>query len=259
MPVLKIHQAKHVCDIRHDSDTCLARLPPQVNRLKKWFHNLRRHTLASGTNMHTTFVLRSLHTLKAEKLRQVNNYPWYIIHPYSLYFMVNEMVMTLVWCFVFFKDPLMVAFFPLKINILASAWQSFDLFLDCIQVLYIVLCFITGYTSIKTKEVVLEPRLIAKQYLRTYFVFDFLGAFPMNFLACLVADPPESYLLILSMFRLLRVVRIKTMLRYSRQITMKCQMSDVNHVLFCMFLGSIYVVHWGTCALALVPRVYLIV
>lgn len=261
MPYLKVANAEHKCDFPKQSKSGLLKLPPQSGMCRRFLRQIRMWFLVSGTNFRSDLVFRSIHTLRSEEKRQARYYPPYIIHPFSKFSAINEAMMAFVWAFSYFKDPFYVAF-QKRIH-----YNYFDysniiaLIIDFILMVQVILFFFTGYFVYKTKSVELNHKKIIKKYLLTYFIFDFLGAVPINTVYKMfighLNKANVKRVFILSIFRLFRLVRYKSFLTYLRRVTYWFKLSDSYYLTVCIVLTGILLIHWGVCILVTISTYFL--
>lgn len=112
-----------------------------------------------------------------------------------------------------------------------------------------------GYHVFETREIVLDPKRIVLRYLKTYFIFDFLGALSVNMIIMDILGIQQPYLLYFcACARLCRFARLKTMLTYFKQLTTMWNISEEACVVLCLVLMTFYMVHWWACIVFLVPK-----
>lgn len=100
-----------------------------------------------------------------------------------------------------------------------------------------------------------DPKRIATKYLKTYFIFDAVGVIPFNFILFSATGFQNGlFLHIISCSRLVRLVRLKTMMDYLKQLTAYCRITDLGHEIICLVLMTIYFVHWWACISYMVPK-----
>lgn len=77
-------------------------------------------------------------------------------------------------------------------------------------------------------EIILEPKMIAKHYLRTWFFVDFLSSIPLDYLFLLIRESGENFQLartgralkvlrLVKLLSLLRLLRLSRLVRYIHQ------------------------------------------
>ena len=82
-------------------------------------------------------------------------------------------------------------------------------------------------------EIILEPKQIAKHYLRTWFFVDFLSSIPLDYLFLLIRETGENYQLArtgraLKVLRLVKLLSLLRLLRLSRLVRYIHQWEEVS-------------------------------
>ncbi len=82
-------------------------------------------------------------------------------------------------------------------------------------------------------EIILEPKLIAKHYIRTWFFVDFLSSIPLDYIFLLVKESGERYQLArtgraLKVLRLVKLLSLLRLLRLSRLVRYIHQWEEVS-------------------------------
>ncbi len=90
-----------------------------------------------------------------------------------------------------------------------------DMLVNALFAVDIVLCFITAVTDKRTNELIYEPRLIAVQYLRGWFLLDVLSTFPFDEF---FQGGQLRILRILRVSRLLKLLRVLRLKRLPRSV-----------------------------------------
>lgn len=253
---IKLGSTEHKCALPPRSDTCLPKLPPQSGRCKILHRQIKKLFLVNKRYYLTRKYFRSRATLVAEKKRHIRHYNWYIIHPFSILAIFIEITMTIVWTLLLFLDPFQFTFrnsfgllrvFTVKIIIYV---------LDTITVVFMSLSFILGYVNEQTNEVILHPRRIAIKYLSSYFLFDFFGCVPIVMITrfLLAVRNPHSLSLAVTVLKITRILRLKTVVKYSRQITYLLRLSDTFHKILSLVVICFFSLHWCACILYAIPK-----
>lgn len=251
---IKPKPTTHHCELKKGSDSCLPKLPPQAGTLRRIWRVLRKKLIVSRVNPKCKMFLRSTAAVMAEKKRHIRSKNWYIIHPFSRFCIYREVIMSITWFIVFFKDPFITAYYIQVVDISTHIpFAVFELFLDFILWLNIITCFFTGYFIPKTKEIILEPKRITFTYLTSYFIFDLIGALPVGYITYNLYEV-HHHRTVLWLTRFTTFARLRTMLEYFRQITQK--LGDTAHDLICLILMTICFVHIWACMVYLTPTMY---
>lgn len=94
-----------------------------------------------------------------------------------------------------------------------TGFSPFVCALDFACIFDILLHFITGYDEIKTKEVILDPKKIAKKYVfSSYFTLDVISSIPSELIAYVVeiAGFKTIHTKYIKCFSLVKIVRLRT-------------------------------------------------
>lgn len=247
----------HSCTLSRKSFSCLPKLPPHAGYFKHFARSFRKIFMASRAHPEGRLHFNSYATLQLERKRHVRQSKFYIIHPFSKFYFCDEVVSFLLWNLVFFKDPFIASFYSNPVyDVFKSFWTTVALLIDIIFLLNICIWFVTGYSNCNTNEVTLDPKKVALRYLKTYFVFDFLGAVPFNYVVNLVigGNSYEPRAFLASSMRIFRLVRMRTMLKNLKDITMLFRLRDIVHEIISISLLMIYCVHWSACMLYYIPK-----
>lgn len=247
----------HECYLQKRSTSCLAKLPPNASCCRRAWRKFRKLLLVSETHDETKYHFRSTAAILLERRRQSQNYPSYIIHPFSMFTYYKEIVLFFVFCSTFLLSPISNTFL-LQASFVgtASGVQMMSLCTDLLIILNIGLCFVSGYLENQTKYIILEPKRIAINYLKCYFWTDLIGASPVIYFV------PNLKNSIFQLFfipkHLMLYPRVLSMLQYFRHITLLLRVTDAQHEIVRMIALSLFVLHWGSCLLYAVQYVYYI-
>ncbi|KPM04613.1 Ion transport protein N-terminal domain containing protein [Sarcoptes scabiei] len=125
--------------------------------------------------------------------------------------------------------PVTISFFK---DDLSTRWIAFNILSDTIFLLDIVVNFRTGIMNPDLPEqVILDPKLIARGYIRSWFFLDLISSIPLDYLYLIFnQDFDDNYqasiwqagralriLRILKMLSLLRLLRLSRLVRYVSQ------------------------------------------
>ena len=108
----------------------------------------------------------------------------------------------------------------------------------CLENVFIVLFCLGVLQNDYVDEIILEPRMIAKHYIRTWFFVDFLSSIPLDYIFLLVRESGERYQLArtgraLKVLRLVKLLSLLRLLRLSRLVRYVNQWEEVSCPLFC--------------------------
>lgn len=248
----------HICELVRGSESCLPKLPPQSGKLKRCLRECRKIFMVTPENPSCRHFFRSNAAIQMEKKRHLRSSNWFIIHPFSKFCIFQERLMCILWMISFFKDPFRIAYYANTLDHLyTEGWLLFDLTIDMVMLLNIVMCFNKGTHNIQTKEVLLDPYAIALRYLKQYFFFDLFGTIPFHYVFDIYYGPhnEDVYLTLIDCLHFLRFVRITTMMSYLRRLTEFFIVRDSIHYVICLMLLTIYFLHWWSCMLFILPKI----
>lgn len=142
--------------------------------------------------------------------REINRLPWYIIDPQGTFAIVWTLIMTLLLLYCALTIPYFIAFDQ------SDAFRYADIAVDSMFFFDIVVCFVTAYVKYDDEldyQLEINPRVLAKRYVRGWFALDVLGTIPFTEVMRDSVQGAESYP---RLFKLIRVLRLLKLLRLSR-------------------------------------------
>ncbi|XP_019887943.1 potassium/sodium hyperpolarization-activated cyclic nucleotide-gated channel 2 isoform X8 [Ooceraea biroi] len=204
--------------------------------------------------------------LMKERIRQKAAGHW-VIHPCSSFRFYWDLCMLLLLVANLIILPVAISFFN---DDLSTRWIAFNCLSDTIFLIDIVVNFRTGIMQQDNAEqVILDPKLIAKHYLRTWFFLDLISSIPLDYIFLIFnqfQDFSESFQLLhagraLRILRLAKLLSLVRLLRLSRLVRYVSQWEEVYFLnmasvfmrifnLICMML---LIGHWSGCLQFLVP------
>lgn len=204
--------------------------------------------------------------LMKERIRQKASGHW-VIHPCSSFRFYWDLCMLLLLVANLIILPVAISFFN---DDLSMRWIAFNCLSDTIFLIDIVVNFRTGIMQQDNAEqVILDPKLIARHYLRTWFFLDLISSIPLDYIFLIFnqfQDFGESFQILhagraLRILRLAKLLSLVRLLRLSRLVRYVSQWEEVYFLnmasvfmrifnLICMML---LVGHWSGCLQFLVP------
>ncbi|KAL1502042.1 hypothetical protein ABEB36_007247 [Hypothenemus hampei] len=170
--------------------------------------------------------------LMKERIRQKASGHW-VIHPCSSFRFYWDLCMLLLLVANLIILPVAISFFN---DDLSTRWIAFNCLSDTIFLIDIVVNFRTGIMQQDNAEqVILDPKLIARHYLKTWFFLDLISSIPLDYIF-LIFNQFQEYgdsfqflhagraLRILRLAKLLSLVRL---LRLSRLVRYVSQWEEV--------------------------------
>ncbi|XP_053211837.1 potassium/sodium hyperpolarization-activated cyclic nucleotide-gated channel 2-like isoform X2 [Panonychus citri] len=200
--------------------------------------------------------------LMKERLRQKESGHW-IIHPCSNFRFYWDLCMLLLLVANLIVLPVAISFFN---DDLSTRWIAFNCLSDTIFILDIVVNFRTGIMNPDLPEqVILDPKQIARQYIRSWFFLDLISSIPLDYIFLIFNQEYSFHLLqagrALRIFRFAKMLSLLRLLRLSRLVRYVSQWEEVYFLnmasvfmkifnLICMML---LIGHWSGCLQFLVP------
>lgn len=189
---------------------------PPVSDAKQGFLRNQLQALFQPTDNKLAMKLfGSKKALMKERIRQKAAGHW-VIHPCSSFRFYWDLCMLLLLVANLIILPVAISFFN---DDLSTRWIAFNCLSDTIFLIDIVVNFRTGIMQQDNAEqVILDPKLIAKHYLRTWFFLDLISSIPLDYIFLIfnqVNDFSESFQ-ILHAGRALRILRLAKLLSLVR-------------------------------------------
>lgn len=150
----------------------------------------------------------------------------YVLHPNGPFKTAWNLGMAALICFCAVAVPLEIGYdTSLRASLGLrgwSAWISFNHFVDVVFILDILLSFRTGFL-VDGHHLVTDGRLIAISYLRSTFIVDLVGSFPINLILELASPADysgggqnDATARLNKQLRLLRIAKLNRLLRLSK-------------------------------------------
>lgn len=116
-----------------------------------------------------------------------------------------------------------------------TPWIIFNVASDTVFLLDLIMNFRTGTVNEDSSEIILDPKVIKMNYLKSWFVVDFISSIPVDYIFLIVEKGMDSE--VYKTARALRIVRftkilsLLRLLRLSRLIRYIHQWEEVSHML----------------------------
>ncbi|XP_035732804.1 potassium/sodium hyperpolarization-activated cyclic nucleotide-gated channel 1-like [Vespa mandarinia] len=176
--------------------------------------------------------------------RHFQSYP-YMIHPFSIFRIYWKMIMIITGFITLIINPIFLAFYMNE----KEQWYMFSNVLDGIILCDIIMCFFTGYYNHWTNMVILNPRIIAKKYMKSTFIVDILSAIPYQLIDFII-NKSVWYCVILN---IVKIIRIRAIIVYSRKLCCIYHINRQRYKLFEMSMIIIISIHWAACLEYYIP------
>ncbi|ESO10035.1 hypothetical protein HELRODRAFT_72757 [Helobdella robusta] len=203
--------------------------------------------------------------LMKEKMRQKAVGNW-IIHPCSSFRFYWDLFMLTLLLANLIILPVIISFFG---DDLKTHWIVFNSVSDTVFLTDLLFNFRTGIIADNyADEVILEPRLIAKHYLKTFFLLDLISSLPLDYIIILLTPDTNTtqfyhagwalrMVRLVKLLSLLRLLRLSRLVRYVSQweeflkqfLTVAEKFMRIFNLVSLMLLIG----HWNGCLQWLVP------
>ncbi|XP_039606433.1 potassium/sodium hyperpolarization-activated cyclic nucleotide-gated channel 1 isoform X1 [Polypterus senegalus] len=212
------------------------------------------------------FSLRMFGSQKAVEKEQerVQTAGYWIIHPYSDFRFYWDLIMLIMMVGNLIIIPVGITFFTEQTT---TPWLVFNVASDTIFLVDLVMNFRTGIVIEESSEIILDPKVIKMNYLKSWFVVDFLSSIPVDYIFLIVEKGFDSE--VYKTARALRIVRftkilsLLRLLRLSRLIRYIHQWEEIFHMtydlasavvrIFNLIGMMLLLCHWDGCLQFLVP------
>uniref|UniRef100_A0A8C9YZ12 Uncharacterized protein n=1 Tax=Sander lucioperca TaxID=283035 RepID=A0A8C9YZ12_SANLU len=164
--------------------------------------------------------------LEQERLKSAGSW---IIHPYSDFRFYWDLLMLMLMMGNLIILPVGITFFREENT---PSWIIFNVVSDTLFMVDLVLNFRTGIIKEDNTEILLDPRAIRQNYLKTWFLVDFLSSIPVDYIFLMV-DSLDSEVYrtarALRIFRFTKILSLLRLLRLSRLIRYIHQWEEVRN------------------------------
>ncbi|CAF1238832.1 unnamed protein product [Didymodactylos carnosus] len=186
-----------------------------------------------------------------------------IIHPCSNFRFYWDLVMLVLLITNVIVLPVAISFFSDEIN--SPKWIVFNLISDMLFLFDIVVNFRTGILQNDfVDEIILEPRLIAKHYAKTWFAIDLLSSLPVDYIFLFIETGDGSYQLartgraikvlrLVKLLSLLRLLRLSRLVRYIHQWEEFLSIASMVMRILNLIALIILLAHWNGCLQFMIP------
>ena len=181
---------------------------------------------------------------EAEKATDRNT--CFVVHPYSEVRFYWDIILLVFMAYSSIVLPLQFGdLVEDNIGILVVDQVTNSVFL-----LDLLINFRTGYLDIKLRTVVLDPSLMAKKYLLTYFFPDFLATIPWDLvvIGCGATCRTNSTLLwLLKYLRVIRMIRLLRLTRILARLQVRVGLRQALSTAMFFGLGGLLMAHLSAC------------
>ncbi|XP_019737171.1 potassium/sodium hyperpolarization-activated cyclic nucleotide-gated channel 2 [Hippocampus comes] len=211
------------------------------------------------------FSLRMFGSHKAVALEQerLKSAGAWIIHPYSDFRFYWDLLMLVLMMGNLIVLPVGITFFRDENT---PSWIIFNVVSDTLFMVDLVLNFRTGIVKEDSTEILLDPRAIRQNYLKSWFLVDFVSSIPVDYIFLMVDSLDSEVYRTARALRIVRFTKILSLLRLlrlSRLIRYIHQWEEIFHMTYDLASAMVRIVnligmmlllcHWDGCLQFLVP------
>ncbi|XP_023819634.1 potassium/sodium hyperpolarization-activated cyclic nucleotide-gated channel 3 isoform X1 [Oryzias latipes] len=218
--------------------------------------------LQPGVNKFSLRMFGSHKAVAMEQERLKSAGAW-IIHPYSDFRFYWDLLMLILMMGNLIVLPVGITFFRDENT---ASWIIFNVVSDTLFMVDLVLNFRTGIVKEDNTEILLDPREIRQNYLKSWFLVDFVSSIPVDYIF-LMMDSLDSEVYrtarALRIVRFTKILSLLRLLRLSRLIRYIHQWEEIFHMTYDLASAMVRIVnligmmlllcHWDGCLQFLVP------
>uniref|UniRef100_A0A8D3E2V5 Cyclic nucleotide-binding domain-containing protein n=1 Tax=Scophthalmus maximus TaxID=52904 RepID=A0A8D3E2V5_SCOMX len=218
--------------------------------------------LQPGVNKFSLRMFGSHKAVALEQARLKSAGSW-IIHPYSDFRFYWDLLMLVLMMGNLIVLPVGITFFRDENT---PSWIIFNVVSDTLFMVDLVLNFRTGIIKEDNTEILLDPRAIRQNYLKNWFLVDFVSSIPVDYIFLMVDSLDSEVYRTARALRIVRFTKILSLLRLlrlSRLIRYIHQWEEIFHMTYDLASAMVRIVnligmmlllcHWDGCLQFLVP------
>ncbi|XP_028281350.1 potassium/sodium hyperpolarization-activated cyclic nucleotide-gated channel 1 [Parambassis ranga] len=218
--------------------------------------------LQPGVNKFSLRMFGS-HKAVAQEQERLKSAGSWIIHPYSDFRFYWDLLMLLLMMGNLIILPVGITFFRDENT---PSWIIFNVVSDTLFMVDLVLNFRTGIVKEDSTEILLDPRAIRLNYLKSWFLVDFVSSIPVDYIFLMVDSLDSEVYRTARALRIVRFTKILSLLRLlrlSRLIRYIHQWEEIFHMTYDLASAMVRIVnligmmlllcHWDGCLQFLVP------
>uniref|UniRef100_A0A3Q2ZPP7 Potassium/sodium hyperpolarization-activated cyclic nucleotide-gated channel 1-like n=1 Tax=Kryptolebias marmoratus TaxID=37003 RepID=A0A3Q2ZPP7_KRYMA len=218
--------------------------------------------LQPGVNKFSLRMFGSHKAVAMEQERLKSAGSW-IIHPYSDFRFYWDLLMLVLMMGNLIVLPVGITFFRDENT---PSWIIFNVVSDTLFMVDLVLNFRTGIVKEDSTEILLDPRAIRQNYLKSWFLVDFVSSIPVDYIFLMVDSLDSEVYRTARALRIVRFTKILSLLRLlrlSRLIRYIHQWEEIFHMTYDLASAMVRIVnligmmlllcHWDGCLQFLVP------
>ncbi|XP_026674381.1 potassium/sodium hyperpolarization-activated cyclic nucleotide-gated channel 3-like [Ceratina calcarata] len=164
---------EHVCKLKHTSyPTSTSREDLTLKETLKRLFEINANTPGAKQYFYSQAAVR------AEKRKQESLGLWWVVHPFSSWRILWDLMMTVIFMIAFLSIPFTACFINMSHDMIRV--DSFNLLIYAFCWLDILCNCMSGYYDVNEVVVELAPRKIFIHYLRTFLLLDVISSIPWD-------------------------------------------------------------------------------
>ncbi|OAD60868.1 Potassium/sodium hyperpolarization-activated cyclic nucleotide-gated channel 4 [Eufriesea mexicana] len=238
---------EHTCGLEH------SKLDPHGSRInmnditckESWMYMLQINENTPRAKMYFDSKSRVF----AERRRHASSEHWWVIHPFSTWRFLWDLLMTVVYLVSFLTIPFSVCFVVMSHD---------DVLLDEVNILIYTFCwfdiignFFTGYYDKTQQRVILSPLKIFIRYLKSYLILDILSSLPWDHITLpwrRVPGEDSHYLIVLiNLLPCLKLARYSYVNLQIFELFTHFEIMHFYYEMLTIFLIGFYMIYWAAC------------
>lgn len=215
-------------------------------KFRRKFKNL---VICSAKNPRSKTFFKSTAAIHLEVQTHLQFY-YNMIHPFSMLRITWEFFMMFVFFILLVYIPLDACFTSQGSNV--DLYKIPRIILDTICLLDIGMYFVTGYQDSATRRVIMDPKLVAICYLKTWFAIDLLSSINTDIFILIFQMRRKTLSLKLPSF--LKIFRVVTLFRYISRYREWKEYSLYAFKMTNMAIIFFLCIVWSSCSLYLIAE-----
>ncbi|KAK1938243.1 Potassium/sodium hyperpolarization-activated cyclic nucleotide-gated channel 2 [Phytophthora citrophthora] len=167
----------------------------------------------------------------------------YMLLPDSLFRYIWDLLLAITTVLLIWRVPYTIAFGDSDL----WYWFAFNKITDAIYLFDVVLNFRTGY--VKDTEVIMDSRLVAKHYIKSWFIVDLIGSIPVEYIVSFNSTGISSverkafkasvkYMKVPKLFRVARIIKfVQKYMKFAYAAQVFACYISIIHWVACLWAG----------------------
>ncbi|CAK9814020.1 Potassium/sodium hyperpolarization-activated cyclic nucleotide-gated channel 4 [Anthophora quadrimaculata] len=245
---------EHICALKHRTssdplDSTIAKR--SLTCTEAWFHMFEINRNTPRTKMY----IDSMAAFSAERRRHAELKLRWIIHPFSRWRFLWDVIMTVVYMLSFLTIPFSVSFVVMRHDELQLDKFNFLIYAFCW--LDIMCNFVTGYHDKKQMRIELKPLKIFTNYLKTFLLWDVISSLPWDHITLpwrtLPGKDSNHITVLLNLLPCLKLIRYSYVNWQIYELFTHLEIMYFYYEMFSTLLLGFYIIFWASCLCYLIP------